>query len=198
MTTEGSIGGMGSGTGSGMGTTDSSLVNRMIRAARLDTNLYEEVEADRTATTQAAIVVAIGAVSAAVGIVLRLAMLPGPDPNLVGAVIGGVLAALIGWVVWSYLTYFVGTAVFGGTATPGEMLRTIGFAQSPRVLTILTFPPILGDLLDVALWVWVVVAGVVAVRQALDIDTGKAIATTLIAAVPYLIARGLLRLLIGG
>ena len=182
MTTEGSIGGMGSGVSA----ADTSLVNRMIRAARLDANLYEEVEADRTATSQAATVVAIVAISGAIGAAIGAAIF-GVGGGIVGAIIGRLIVALLGWVIWSYVAYFVGTSIFGGTATPGELLRTVGFAQSPGVLGILTFIPVIGWLLGFAIWVWTVVAGVVALRQALDIDTTKAIVTSIISAIPLFI-----------
>ena len=192
MTTEGSIGGMGSG----MSTTDSSLVNRMMRAARLDVSLYEEVEADRAATSQAAIVVGIAAVSSAIGGAIAAAVF-GVGGGVIGAVLAGIISGFLGWVMWSYIAYFVGTSVFGGTATPGELLRTVGFAQSPGVLGILVAIPFLGVLIGFALWVWAVVAGVIALRQALDIDTTKAIVTSVIAAIPFLLFRMFIGALLG-
>jgi hypothetical protein len=177
-------------------TSSSSLVNRMIRAARLDSNLYEEVEADRDATSQAAIVVGIVAVCAAIGGALAIALL-GAGGNLIGAVLRGLIEAFVGWVVWAYLTYFIGTRVFGGTATPGELLRTVGFAQSPGVLLLFAFIPVIGWLMAPVAAIWAIVAGVVAVRQALDFDTGKAIITTLIAFIPYLIVVGILTAIFG-
>jgi predicted amidophosphoribosyltransferase len=45
----------------------SNLFDRMIRAARLDASLYEEVERDETATTQALIVVIISSFCAGIG-----------------------------------------------------------------------------------------------------------------------------------
>ena len=169
---------MGDRIGGVTSSSSSSLVNRMIRAARLDNNLYEEVEADRDATSQAAIVVVIAAVCAGIGAGLRAAMAGTGD--VVGNVIGAVVWALLSWVIWSYVTYFIGTRMFGGTATPGELLRTIGFANSPGVLYILGFIPGLGGLIRLVVYIWLLVAGVVAVRQALDFDTGKAILTTVI------------------
>ena len=195
MTTEGSIGGMGSGTGSGMGTSDSSLVGRMMRAARLDVSLYEEVEADRNATSQAATVVGISAVSSAIGGAIAAAIF-GAGGGVIGAVLGGIISAFLGWVMWSYIAYFVGTSVFGGTATPGELLRTVGFAQAPGALGVLVAIPFLGVLVGFALWVWSVVAGVIALRQALDIDTTKAIVTAVIAAIPYLLLSMFIRALL--
>ena len=166
-------------------TTDTSLVSRMIRAARLDASLYEEVEHDQTATRDAGIVVAIVAVCSAISQALSLMTHPVAaqavaPPNPIVAAIGALIAALLGWVVWSYVTYFVGTRLFHGTATPGEMLRTIGFAQSPGVLSILGFVPYLGAIVGLVVFIWTLVAGVIAVRQALDFDTGKAILTAIV------------------
>jgi hypothetical protein len=164
--------------------THGSLVQRMIGAAMLNVATYEEVEADRTATGQAATVVAIVAVASAIG-----AWNAG-----IGAVIGGLIAAFVGWLIWSGITYFVGTRLFGGTADWGELLRTIGFAQSPGVLNVLGIIPFLGGLVGFAVAIWVLVAGVIAIRQALDIDTGKAVLTAVVSWIPLF----LLQLFIGG
>ncbi|HEX8272036.1 MAG TPA: YIP1 family protein [Longimicrobiaceae bacterium] len=164
--------------------THGSLVQRMIGAAMLNVATYEEVEADRSATGQAATVVAIVAVASAIG-----AWNAG-----IGAVIGGLIAAFVGWLIWSGITYFVGTRLFGGTADWGELLRTIGFAQSPGVLNVLGIIPFLGGLVGFAVAIWVLVAGVIAIRQALDIDTGKAVLTAIVSWIPLF----LLQLFIGG
>ena len=148
-----------------------SLVERMIGAALLDVSVYEEVEADRTATGQAAIVVGIVAVCAAIGSW-------GHGGN---GIIGAVIGAFLGWLLMSALTYFIGTKLFGGTADMGEMLRTLGFAQSPGVIAVLGLIPILGGVVVFAVAIWQLVTAVVAIRQALDFDTVKAIATGFIA-----------------
>jgi len=147
-----------------------SLVERMIGAAMLNTSVYEEVEADRGATGQAAAVVAIVAVCAAIGSYSH------GGKGVIAAIVG----AFLGWLVMSALTYFIGTKLFGGTADIGEMLRTLGFAQSPGVIAILGIIPFLGGLVMFAVWIWQLVTAVVAIRQALDFDTGKAVATAVI------------------
>lgn len=155
------------------------LTERMIRAAKLDLDLYEEVEADGEATPQALLVVVI--VSVATGLGSGLAAAAAGRPDLVlGSLVGGVLVALVGWAIWSYVTYWIGTRLFGGTATYGELLRTIGFAYSPGVLRVFIFIPWLGGLVALAASLWSLVAGVIAVRQALDFTTGKAIATVIV------------------
>ncbi|MBI3978337.1 MAG: YIP1 family protein [Chloroflexi bacterium] len=155
------------------------ISDRMLRAARLEASVFEEVEADTTATQQAAVVVLIAAVAAGIGVLLR--------GGGFGALIGAIITAVIGWIIWSYLTYWIGTKFFNGTATPGELLRTIGFAQTPGVLRIFSFIPVLGGLINLVVFVWLLVAGVIAVRQALDISTGNAVATVIVGWLAYVI-----------
>jgi hypothetical protein len=139
-------------------------------AATLDVATYEEVEADQTATGQAAAVVAMTAVAQAIG-----------ASGAGGAsIFGAAAAALIGWLVWAGVTYLIGDKLLGGTATWGELLRTLGFAQAPNVLAVLAILPLVGWLVEAVLFVWVLVAGIVAIRQALDFGTGRAILTALI------------------
>ncbi len=159
------------------------LVNRMIRAAMLDPRLYEEVEHDRSATSQAMQVVIIVALASGIGGAIWKLITLSPIDAVTG-LIGGILAAVLGWLVWAFVTYIIGDKVFGGTATYGEMLRTLGFAQSPNVLLIFTGIlggiPLFGGLLRLALLIWVLLAGLIAIRQGLDVSTGKAILTAII------------------
>lgn len=168
-----------------------SLVDRAIGAARLDIPTYEEVEADRNATGQAAIVVAVAAVCSAIGNI----------GEGTGGMIGGLIAALIGWLVWSGVTYLIGTMLFGGTADWGELLRTIGFAHAPGVFYILGIIPFLGGLVKLAVLIWTLVAGIIAIRQALDVSTGKAVLTAIVGwlalIIPMLLLGGIMAGIMG-
>ena len=143
-----------------------TMMDRMLGAAMLDVAVYEEVEADESATAQAAGVVAMVAVAQAI------ASIGGPARGL----ILGPLAALIAWVIWAGVTYIVGDKIFGGTATWGELLRTLGFAQAPGILLVLAILP-LGFAVRGVVAIWMLVTGIVAIRQALDFGTGKALLT---------------------
>jgi hypothetical protein len=147
-----------------------SIVERAIGAAKLDVATYEEVEADRGATGQAAVVVAVAAIASAIGSI---------NEGSVG-MIGGLIVAFLGWLVWSGVTYLIGTMFFGGTADWGELLRTLGFAQAPGVFYVLGVIPFLGVLAKLAVAIWLLVAGIIAIRQALDVSTGKAVLTAVI------------------
>lgn len=151
-----------------------SLPNRMIRAAQLDAELYEEVENDASATSQAAIVVVLAAISGAIGVLITKG---------VGSAIVGIVGALIGWVLWSAITLFVGRTFFGTDQTNvdmGEMLRALGFSTTPGVLGVLSFIPVLGVVISLVLGIWQLIAGVIAVRQAMDFSTGRAIGTVIV------------------
>lgn len=140
---------------------------RMIAAASLDVSVYEEVEADSSATRQAALVVVLAAIASAIG-------------STNGNAIGGLIGALVGWAVWAAVTFFIGATIFKGTASWGELLRTLGFAQSPGLLYVVGFIPVLGAVAKLVIGIWVLIAGIIAIRQALDISTGKAVLTALL------------------
>lgn len=147
-----------------------SITDRMRGAALLDVDTYEELEADRSATGQAFVVVAIVAICQAIG---------GAGEGA-GGVFSGLVGAMLGWMLWSALTMLIGTRLFGGTADWGELLRTLGFAQTPGILAIFGIIPILGWLFRGVAAIWILVAAIVAIRQALDFSTGKAIATAVV------------------
>lgn len=153
------------------------FTERMMGAATLDVRIYEEVEHDQNATGQAAGVVALVAVAGAIGSI-----------GLGGfGIFGALLSAFVGWYIWAAVTLVVGTKIFEGTADMGEMLRTLAFAQSPGVLMVLGFLPIVGWFVRPVVGIWMLVCGIVAVRQALDFTTGKAIGTVLIGWIFYVV-----------
>jgi hypothetical protein len=137
-------------------------MERMIRAAKLDIALYEEVEADTHATGQAALVVILSSLAAGIGSLVSAG---------VSGIVFGTLMALIGWYIWAYMTYFIGTKFLPAPqthVTPGELLRTIGFASSPGLLRLVGIIPGLTGLVFVVTSLWMLAAMIVAVKQALD------------------------------
>ena len=173
-----------------------AMIDRVRRAAMLDVGLYQEVEADSSLNQEALIVVALVSVVAGIG-------------GLVGGLIGGnigpaflalvvaVVLGVVNYYIWSYLTYFVGTSLFGGTADAGELLRVLGYASGPRALGVLSFIPCVGPLIGLVGAIWALVAGVIAVREALDFDTTKAILTVIIGWVVILVISTIVGMVLG-
>lgn len=138
------------------------FVDRMIRAAKLDAHLYEEVEADESAMGQAMAVVVLSSVAAGVG------WLEGG--GLLGVVFG-TISALAGWYIWAWMTYLIGVKLLPEPQTQsnlGELLRTTGFSSSPGILRILGVIPGVAPFVFAVAAIWMLVAMIIAVRQALD------------------------------
>ncbi|MGD8866952.1 MAG: Yip1 family protein [Gemmatimonadales bacterium] len=165
----------------------STFLQRVVGAATFRVPVYEEVEHDPHATRQAAGVVGLVALAAAVS-----ALELGP-----GGLIAGILGAYIGWALWSGTCYWVGVQLFDGTADWGELLRTIGFAQAPGVLLLLRLLPEAGLTLHLLVLAWMIGTVLVAIRQALDFSTGRALATALAGFVPYMLGKLLIEWILG-
>ncbi|MEE9167670.1 MAG: YIP1 family protein [Candidatus Neomarinimicrobiota bacterium] len=139
-----------------------TFVDRVFRAAKLDVHLYEEVEADRTALGQSMLVVVLSSIAGGLGNLREIGL---------SGLFVGIVILLIGWYVWAYIVYFIGTRILPEPQTRadhGELLRTIGFSSSPGIIRALGIFPGLASLVVPVATLWMLVAMVIAVRQALD------------------------------
>lgn len=163
------------------------MIQRMIGAAQLKAEAYEEVEADKSATRSAMMVVVLAALATGIGF-------PGVGEKDVVGLVLGVAAALLGWALLAWITYMVGTRLFPTPETSanwGELARTLGFAQSPGVLRIFGLVPGIGPLIFSVASVWVLVATVIAIRQALDYtSTWRAVGVAVASFIPYVLLMG--------
>lgn len=169
-----------------------SFIERTMGAVRLDVRTFEEVESDPTALAQAIGVVVLSSVAAGIG----AAAVEG-----VPALIGGVVASLLGWVVWAWLIYFIGTRILPSPQTHadwGQLARTTGFATAPGMIRIVGVVPGLTTIVFFVASVWMLAAFVVAVRQALDYrSTWRAIGVCLIGWLVNVLLLSLLWFLLG-
>lgn len=159
------------------------FLRRMGRAALLHADTYEEVEADKGALGQATLVVLAVAAAAMLSTWLRsLEAAPLPPRQLGFQLAIVALEPVVVWLGSSAFAYMVGATFFRGPDTEtdyAEVLRTVGFAFTPGLLFALGFlpPPELGRALLAVARLWVLVCSVVAVRQALDFTTARALGT---------------------
>lgn len=158
----------------------------------LHAETYEEVEADTSANAQAFAVVVLSAMAAGIGGLAN----SGWEGILVHT-----LVSILGWYLWAYLTYFMGTRVLPGpdtVADHGELLRTIGFSSAPGMLRVFMLIPPLALPILILSTLWMFVAMVVAVRQALDYrGTGRALAVCALGFPVYALLMGLSILALG-
>jgi hypothetical protein len=151
--------------------SDTGIVSRMLRAAKLDSELYEEVEADKSSLGQATAVVVLSSLAAGVGNFTNGGM---------GMLIVGTLAALGSWYIWAFLTYIIGTRLLPEPQTRAdhkELLRTTGFSSAPGLIRVLGVIPGMTGIVYFIASLWMLIAMVISVRQALDYTgTGRALA----------------------
>ena len=148
-----------------------SFVERVLGALQLDASVYDEVEHDADALPQAAGVVALAALASGVGGVTAGG----------GGLIAGVLLAILGWLVVAGVVWLVGVRIMEHSSDYPELLRTIGFASAPQILTVLAFIPLVGWLVWLVASLWGLAAYVIAVREALDVETGRAVLVCVLA-----------------
>jgi len=170
----------------------SVFTDRMIRASKLDVRLYEEVEADPSAMGQAIGVVVLSSLAAGIG----------SGRAGIGAIIFASIFALAGWYLWAYLAYFIGTRFLAEPQTKadvGELLRTTGFSSSPGLIRIVGIIPGLSGVVFLVAAVWMLVAMIIAVRQALDYtSTLRAVWVCVIGWIIYAVATALVFYIFGG
>ena len=151
------------------------FISRVFRAIKIDIDLYEEVEKDKSATVQAGIVVVLSSLAAGVG-----ALQLGASNFFLAPVL-----SLLSWYVWAYVIYFVGVKLFGGPSTKsshGELLRTIGFSSAPGLIRVFGVTPDLMTVTFIGSAFWMLACMVVAVKSALDYQSlWKALGVVIVA-----------------
>lgn len=190
-------------------TPQGQLVNRMIRASRLERPLYAEVSADPTATRPAMQVVVIVALASAFATFIGLLINP-LDPTFFGLdegardavrdsllgmafLVGFILTPILsiaGWLAWSGVAWFIGTRLIAPGMQQVEFLdvaRATGFAQAPGVLGVVGFIPVLGGIVQLAMLIWLLVTGFFAIRESMRLTNGQAVATIVVGSIAYLI-----------
>lgn len=158
------------------------MIDRILRAIRLDWTVFREIAEDQNALTEAAIIVAVVSFLSGIGTFIGALI----ADNSFGTAFLGFLSTwlidgiLLHWIVWAVLTYFVGTMFFQGKTDIPEMLRVLGYANAPKLLGIFGFIPCVGWLIALAGGILALIAGVIAVREAMEFDTTKAIITVVV------------------
>jgi len=159
------------------------MLARAIGVFKLDVKTFEEIEHNTSLTLQAALIVLLVSLISGVGNGLFNGFV---HKTFLSGFLGSLISVLLGWLLWSAVTLFVGTRFFHGEADMGQMLRVIGFAYLPLMLSII---PCVGGVIGV---LWAIAAGFVAVRQGLDLDDMKALLTVVVGAVAYIILTAIL------
>lgn len=166
------------------------MLARMLGAATLNAETYEEVEKDKGATIQALIVVVIVAISAGIGGVLD------GEGDLGRGLAFGAIRGVVSWAVWALMAWIIGTTLLKTPETEGDwgqVARGTGFAQTPGLLSILVFVPYVGGLILFLAFLWQLACMVVAIRQSLEYESIlRPIFVIVIAFIPVIIINAII------
>ncbi len=157
-----------------------NFADRMLGAALLEPEIYEEAALVPSVRAQAVLVVIISSMAAGVGMVSA-----GPLGLLVG-----IIAGLVGWGLYAIVAYRTATKRFGVPRTSsvwGATWRTLALANSPRAFLVLTLVPGIGFLVGLAVHAWVLITTVFALRSAMDLDARPAVITAVAGWLPMLV-----------
>jgi len=161
-------------------------------ALTLDARTYREVEQDVDANGQAALTVIIAALASGIG------ALAGSDWLRIA--LGTIVSSVVQWIVFSFVAYFVGSTLFATpqtSATPGQVLRTLGFAQAPKFFAVLGIIPILGWIAGLVVFIWFIVAAITALQEAFEFNAARAIGTGIVALIGIIIVDVVLAIFFG-
>ena len=173
-----------------------SISRSIIRVISFDTAIYAEVAGNKAATLQALSIVLLSALAAGIPAYFE-AGFAGFD-----RIVSQMFLAVVGWVLWVSITYFVGTQIFRKRASERDwksLARALGFAQSAGILRILGVIPGLGAALTLVVLVWIFIASVLAIRGALGLNSHwQAIGIVAIGLIPFVPIMAFLNLLVVG
>ena len=147
--------------------------HRMLRVIRFDRTVYADIESDPRGVHQAAAIVSIVAVAAALGTIMLGAWRP-------GAIAGAIAAALIHWLLWSGLEHVIGTTLFRTQNTLPSSLRTLGYAQTPQLFAFFAFVPVAGEWIVLASRLMTLIAGTQALTSTLQLRRRQTLAIRLV------------------
>ena len=173
------------------------MLGRMIGAARLNVDTYEDVEHDSGATLQALLVVVLVSIASVVG-----QLIGGTDAGVGWIIVSGVIRGVVSWALWALFAWLIGSTLLKTAQTEanwGQLARCTGFAQTPGILNVFFFIPILGAIIYLVALVWTITCMIVAVRQSLDYTSSlRAFFVILLALIPVFILNAIVLALTGG
>jgi hypothetical protein len=154
--------------------------DRVVGAALLEPEAYEEAAIGESMRGQALLIVFASSLAAGIGMI-------GAGLN---GLIAGTLAALLGWGLCALGSYRMATDRYDVPRTPGvwgSTWRVLALASAPRAFLVFTLIPGIGFLVGLAVYSWVLITGFFALRFSLDLSFRAGLVSALSGWVPMLL-----------
>ncbi|MBN2257940.1 MAG: YIP1 family protein [Anaerolineaceae bacterium] len=156
------------------------MIERFLRALRLESLFYREAAEDQSLDRESTIVIILVALIASLG---ELTGKSGSWLAYLGTVTNSIL---FGWLLWAIVAWFVGRNILDGEGSLGGMLRVLAYASIPRLLGVFGGLPLIGWLFGLVGGILSLIAGIIAIREGMKLDTGAAIITALLGGLIYI------------
>ncbi|MFW6133979.1 MAG: YIP1 family protein [Elusimicrobiota bacterium] len=169
------------------------ITDRIIKAAKLDPQLFKQVEGEPEAMSQAVVIIILSSLGAGIGSLSYVGII---------GLIFGFLRAIISWLLWAFVVYIIGAKILPDTQTSsyhGKILRTLGFSASPGILRVFGIIPSLYEISFFAANIWMIASMSVAVKQVFDYESSwRAAGVSLVSRIIVLIFTLILGLIFAG
>lgn len=168
-----------------------TMLDRIVKSARLDRDTFLDLKEDSSATRQALVVLALAGASFGVGFASSIGY-RAVVPLLLGAAFGAIFSIVLGFV-WLSLTFLVGTRIFHGTSDYWSLARPIFFATSPGLVFLIMLIPvsIVPDIARAVGVVWIAISTVFAIRASMGLNSQRSFLTFILVTLIVLIGYGL-------
>jgi hypothetical protein len=165
------------------------ILNRLIRLAKLDTTVFDEVRDDAAELIPALIVAGVSAMLAGLGAWLFFAFNfdPGPDNAFLNSfILGGLFMAAM-YAVWVLIAYVVIVQVYKATADLQSLFRTMGYAGAAMALSVLMFIPFLYPVFAIVPLALLFVLSIYAVQSASNAESTQVVMANLIGSAVFVL-----------
>jgi hypothetical protein len=180
----------------GISSSIEHIFNRATRAVLLDKELYKEVETDPSLDREALLIVVLASLAGGIAAFITSAF----RQRFFIALLGLIVSTLIGvasYYIWAYITQFIAKNLYENETDIGELLRVLGYASTPRLISLVGFIPCFGPVLSFAGWIWALIASFIGIREALDQDTTETVVTVFLGWLTIMILSGIVTNLLG-
>ena len=157
------------------------ILNRLLRLAKLDTTVFDEVRDDANELIPAMIVAGVASLLAGLGATLfwLFNWEFEPDNVLLNVfILGGIFMAAL-YLVWVLIAYVVVVQVYKASADLQSLIRTMGYAAAPLALSLLMFIPVLYPVFAIVPIVLTFVLAIYAVQSVTNADSTQVVMANL-------------------
>ena len=159
------------------------ILKQAIGAAAFDSRVYKAIADSPEAVFRSLLVVTLAGI--AFGLGMRTVAIEGRDEGPTMLMLLGFATVITGWLLWATVVYLLGTLLLGGKARHRDLMRSMGMAYGPGLLLALVAVPTvewtiiqIPQVIVLIPRLWMLVAGVIAVRETQGYGTFRAIGPT--------------------